>query len=76
MAAVGFKPSLLIKTAYDVNVMFLSYPSTLIILTPIWCCPIFLISQQIDGVHQIHVFSWVEWVQMGAPITRFFTFQF
>ena len=33
--------------------------STLIILTPIWRCPIFLISQQIDGVHQIHVFSWL-----------------
>ena len=24
-----------------------------------WRCPIFLISQQIDGVHQIHVFSWL-----------------
>ena len=31
--------------------------ATLIILTGIWHCPIFLISQQIHMVHQIHVFS-------------------
>ena len=30
---------------------------TLIILTGIWHCPIFLISQRIHMVHQIHVFS-------------------
>ena len=36
--------------------LIMKYHSTLIFLLAFWRCPIFLISQQIDGVHQITFF--------------------